>query len=99
MGKASGVGTFVGVGTRVGVEVGVAVDCSWATDLGVLVGVGVAEEKPNGEQPLVTGASSVSQVSKMQREKNGKRDLDTVVDTSNKGDICVRKAGLTFGRR
>jgi len=58
--------------------------------------VGVAEEKLSGEQPLVTGAISVSQVTKMQIERSGKRDLDTVVDTSNKGDICVRKAGLTF---
>jgi len=64
--------------------------------LGVLVGVSVAEEKLSGEQPLVTGTISVSQVTKMQIEKSGKRDLDTVVDTSNKGDICVRKAGLTF---
>jgi len=58
--------------------------------------VSVAEEKLSGEQPLVTGTISVSQVTKMQIEKSGKRDLDTVVDTSNKGDICVRKAGLTF---
>ena len=58
--------------------------------------MGVAEEKLIGEQPLVPGNSSVSQVTQMQREKNGKRDLDTVVDTSNKGDIYVRKAGLIF---
>ena len=49
--------------------------------------MGVAEEKLSGEQPLVTGAISVSQVTKMQIEKSGKRDLDTVVETSNKGDI------------
>ena len=56
----------------------------------------VAEEKLIGEQRLVPANTSVSQVTKMQIEKSGKRDLDTVVDTSNKGDICVRKAGLTF---
>jgi hypothetical protein len=50
--------------------------------LGVLVGVDVAEEKPIREQPLALGNRNVSQVTKMQREKNGKRDLDTIVDTS-----------------
>lgn len=66
-------------------------------DLGVLVGVGVAEERLIREQPLAPDNSTVSQATKMQREKSGKRDLDTVVDTSNKGDIYVRKAGLIFG--
>jgi hypothetical protein len=96
------VGTFVGVGTRLGVEVevqvevGVAVDCGRVMDLGVLVGVGVAEERLIGKQPLTPDNSSVSQAAKMQRAKNGKRDLDTVVDTSNKDDTYVRKAGLIF---
>ena len=66
-------------------------------DLGVLVDVGVAEERLIGKQPLAPDKSSVSQATKMQRAKNGRRDLDTVVDTSNKGDIYVRKAGLIFG--
>jgi hypothetical protein len=55
-------------------------------DMGALVGVGVAEEKLIREQPLALGNSSVSQITKMQRGKSGKRDLDTMVDTSNKGD-------------
>lgn len=84
MGKASTVGTFVGVGARVGVRVGVAVDCGWAIDLEVSVSVGVAGEELVAEQPLAPSTSSVSQVTKMQREKNGKRDSDTMVDTSNK---------------
>jgi hypothetical protein len=58
--------------------------------------VSVAEEKLIGEQPLVPGSSSVSQVAKMQKEKNGKRDADTVIDTSNKGDIRAGKASLIF---
>jgi len=58
--------------------------------------MGVAEEKLFGEQQMVPGNSSVSQATKMQRDKSGKRDLDTVVDTSNKGHIHVRKAGLIF---
>ena len=49
----------------------------------------VAEEKPIGEQRLVPGSSSVSQATKIQIEKSGKRDLDTVVDTSDKGDIFM----------
>jgi len=61
------------------------------------VGVDVAEERLIGKQPLAPGNSSVSQVTKVHRVKNGKRDLNTVVDTSNKGDIYVRKAGPIFG--
>jgi len=53
-------------------------------DLGILVGVGVADAKLIGEQPLVPGNSNVSQVTRKQREKNRKRDLDTMVDTSNR---------------
>jgi hypothetical protein len=61
------------------------------------VGVDVAEEKLIREQPLVPSNSSVSQVTQMQREKKGKRALDTVVDTSsNKDHIYVKKAGLIF---
>lgn len=52
------------------------------------------EEKLIGEQPLVPGNNSVSQVTQMQREKNRKRDLDTVVDTSNKGDIYIYEGKL-----
>ena len=65
---------------------GVAVDCSLAIDLGVLVAVGVAGEKLIGKQPLALGNSSVSQVARMQREKSGKRGLNTVMDTSSKGE-------------
>ena len=64
--------------------------------MGVLVDVGVAEERLIREQPLAPGNSSVSQVTRMQGKRSRKRDLDTVVDTSNKGDIYVRKAGLIF---
>jgi hypothetical protein len=91
VGKACTVETFVGVETKVGagigvgveteVGVGVAVDCGW-TILGVLVGVGVTEEKPIREQPLAPVNSSVSQASKTQIGKTGKRDLDTVANTS-----------------
>jgi hypothetical protein len=66
-------------------------------DWGVLVGVGVAEERLIREQPLAPDNNNISQATKIQREKSGKRDLDTMVDTSNKGDIYVRKAGLIFG--
>jgi hypothetical protein len=66
-------------------------------DWGVLVGVSVAEERLIREQPLAPDNSNASQATKIQREKSGRRDLDTVVDTSNKGDIYVRKAGLIFG--
>ena len=51
--------------------------------------MGVAGEKLIAEQPLAPSNSSVSQVTKMQREKNGKRDSDTMVDTSNKGTSYV----------
>lgn len=67
-----------------GVKVGVAVDCGWAIDLEVSVSVGVAGEELVAEQPLAPSTSSVSQVTKMQREKDGKRDSDTMVDTSYK---------------
>ena len=56
-------------------------------DMGALVGVGVAEERLIEEQPLAPGNSSVSQAIRMKREKIGKRDLDTMVDTSNKSDM------------
>jgi hypothetical protein len=63
-----------------------------------LVGVGVGEKRLIEEQPLALGNSSVSQLTRMQRGKNGKRDLDTVAGTSNKSDIhaILRKAGLIF---
>ena len=62
------------------------------------MGVGVGEKRLIEEQPLAPGNSSVSQLTRIQREKNGKRDLDTVADTSNKNDIhaILRKAGLIF---
>ena len=53
-------------------------------DLGVLVSVGVADARLIGEQLLVPGNNNVSQVTRKQREKNRKRDLDTMVDTSNR---------------
>jgi hypothetical protein len=62
------------------------------------VGVGVGEKKLIEEQPLAPGNSSISQLTRIQRGKNGKRDLDTVADTSNENDIHAisRKAGLIF---
>ena len=57
--------------------------------MGVLVGVGVAGAKLIEEQPLTLGNSSVSQITRMQREKNRKRGLNTVMDTSNKGDTFL----------
>jgi hypothetical protein len=61
--------------------------------LGVLVSVGVAAEKLIAEQPLVPDNSSVSQTTKV-KEKSAKREMDTVIDTSNKGDIYVEKTSL-----
>jgi hypothetical protein len=51
-------------------------------DWGVLVGVGVAEERLIREQPLTPDNSNVSQATQMQRKRSGKRDLDMVVDIS-----------------
>ena len=52
------------------------------------MGVGVAGERI--VQPVALGNSSVSQIIRMYREKREGRDLDTVVDTSNKGDTLFR---------
>jgi hypothetical protein len=51
--------------------------------------MGVAGEELVVEQPLAPSNSSVSQVTKVQREKNGKRDSDTMADTSNEGTSYV----------
>jgi hypothetical protein len=59
-----------------------------------LVDGSVGEERLFGEQPLAPGNSSVSQVTRMQREKGRKRNLNTMMGTSNEGDTFLRKAGL-----